>query len=287
MTNFSVLIVLNCKISVWDRPYAIGFDSNGIEVFQLNASGLFTHVLTLPDIEIQHLIRSKMGLLFGANATQLCCIMKPSFYCYNCGEPNSHISKHCPMDQEFTRCPQCDVVARSAAGHKINCINTKFVSAKIGEYELPLMPFHCFRFMFKNISQIYCAELTASGLQNFMITKFFSVGTNIRVERVYGSDDIIMDVRFKPSFSMSFGRCNSTGIIASILFCEDQIRINHYQHIDKQGKVTYSLSAHPKTDTSHDIDIKLLSEHKVVFCSLLWNDIKANIAMSESGVSIQ
>lgn len=235
---------------VWDRPYAFKVKSNCVEVLRLDGSGSFTPAQTLSEIEIEHLIRAEKGQLFASNATQLHCIIKASFYCYNCGEPNSHFSKHCQnLGQQFTRCPTCAVVARTAAGHKITCTNTDFVSTKIGDYELPLMEFHSMRFTFKNASQIYCAELTESGLKNFIITKFFSVGTNTHVERVYESNDIVIVVKFKPSFSLSIGRINSIGIIASILCCDGQIRINHYQHIDKLGKVSYSLAAHPKKMT--------------------------------------
>lgn len=266
---------------MYDRPYGFGLTSSGcVEVFHFVAStGSFASLQTLPSAEIQHLIRTEKGHLFGSGGTQLHCIKRAAFFCYNCGSPNDHFSKNCPnLEQQFSRCPMCQVVARTAAGHKITCTNTDFVSTKLGEYELPLMSRHSLRFVFKNVIEIFCAESTEAGLKNFIITKFFSSG-NINIERVYNTDDIIIDVAYKPSISLSVGRIDSTEILASILCCGDQIRINHYQHIDKQGKVTYSLSSHPKKDSSHDIDIKLRSNQEIIFCSLSWNDIKLSVSI--------
>lgn len=158
---------------------------------------------------------------------------------------------------------------------------------KIGPNELPLMEPHSYRLNFQNVPKIFCSESTEDGWKNFLITKNFAIGTNIQLQRVYESDNIIIDMKFKPSISISFGRVNLQAIIASILFCEDEIRINHYQHIDKMGKVTYSLASHPKKDTIHDINLKLYSKDKVMIFSLHWQNITANIAMSESGVTIQ
>lgn len=172
---------------------------------------------------------------------------KVVFSCYNCGAPNDHISKFCPKEQQFTRCSDCGNVARNAAGHKITCKQFRFKSKPIGtSYELPLMEFHQCRFTFHNIDQIYCAQSTQSGMQNFLITKFFSIGTNIRLRRIYGSQNIILDMKYKPATTLSIGRIGSSKLMASLLIAENQIRVNHYQHIDNDGIVSFSFqpSAH-------------------------------------------
>lgn len=255
-------------------------------------SGSFTCSETLTEVhEATHLVRSKNGILFAASASELFCILKSSeqFSCYNCGQKNDNFSKNCPnLDQQWTRCPKCKNVAKTKAAHKITCKDeTGFISKRIGCYELPLMDFHNIRFVFKNIDQIFCAESTSEGAQNFLITKFFSVGTNIQMQRTYGpSNEFILDLKFKPAISMSFGRLNSSSYLASIMLCEDQLRINHYHHIDQHGNVSYSLKTWPRKDSSHDIDLKLTGKAKIVLFSMMWNDIEANIAMDEAAFTI-
>lgn len=84
-----------------------------------------------------------------------------------------------------------DVVIKSAAGHKLFCENTEFVSKRIGEYELPNMDHNQCRFSSTNAKKIYCSQSTATGKQNFLITKFFSIGTNVHLRKIYGSNDVL------------------------------------------------------------------------------------------------
>lgn len=274
---------------VWDRPFIFGLKANNIEVLRLD-NGHFVNTQILP-YEAKNLVRLNKGIVCASSASQLYCIVKSrkSFYCYNCGEENSHFSKNCiVLDQQFTRCPECEAVAKTPTGHRIRCTNSRFVSKKIGSYELPLMKSHRIRLTFKNIDQIFCAELTTDGLQNYLITKFLSVGTNIQLRRIYGSSqEVVIEMKYKPAITMSFGRLNDSKNMASLMFCEDQIRINHYQHINQQGTVTYNLSTQPRKDISHDINLKMKGQNNAIEVSLLWNSVQANITMTESTVTIQ
>lgn len=213
--------------------------------------------------------------------------MERTFYCYNCGEPNNHFSKRCPYKQEWERCPECKVVTRSKTGHKLFCENINFVSKRIGEYELPNMDFHQCRFLFANATKIYWSQSTATGKQNFQITKFFSIGTNVTFRQIYGANDVILDMKYKPAINISIGRMNASEPMVSIMLVSNQIRLNHYQHIDQHGNVSYSLLSCPRKDIEHDIELKISSEDEVVFFTLCWNKkIKANIAMSDTAATI-
>lgn len=168
--------------------------------------------------------------------------MSRQIVCYNCGE-KGHVSKLCTrLEQQFERCPACNVVAHSAASHKINCTNIRYVSQKIGSYELPFMEFHTIVFAFINVSAIYCEEKTNNGIENFLITKFISFGTRVKFRRMYSTADYTLHVKIKPSITIGFGRLNMPNM-ASFMFCDDQVRINHHQHIDKHGIVSYSLNS--------------------------------------------
>lgn len=157
-----------------------------------------------------------------------------NFNCYNCGQANDHYSKNCPiLDQQYVRCPECKNVAKTAAGHKITCKNIRFVSTKIGAYELPLMEFQKVRFTFKNVDEIFCVEEADNGMQTFAITKWYSIGTNIHLRRIYGhTQEIILDIKMKPAVTLGFGRINNSHHIASLMFCQNQVRVNRFQHID-------------------------------------------------------
>lgn len=191
---------------------------------------------------------------------------KKDFYCYNCGAKNSHFSRKCPMDQQYTRCPACKAVAFSEAGHKISCQSTKFVSTKIGVDELPFKKFQDIRFVFRNLKSIGLAQETTEGTKYFLMTKFLSLGTNIKFRRVYGgSNELIIDMKIKATISIGFGRKNSRGHMASLMFCDDQVRINHHQTIDKNGVVSYSLRSKPQMDKKHDAELKIDNSHRVIF----------------------
>lgn len=208
--------------------------------------------------------------------------MVRDFVCYNCGQKNSHFSRKCRvLAQQFTRC-LCGNVAFSAVQHKIDCRTPDFVSTKIGTYELPLMDFHNIRFKFKNVAQIYSAETTIEGEKLFLISKFMNIGTNIRLRQIYGQSELIIDMKIKPSITLGFGRYGKDGHLASLIFCNDQIRVNHYQHIDQNGLVSYHLAAKPKKSEHHDIELKLKTIERAIFFTIRWNNAwTANIAMSE------
>lgn len=212
------------------------------------------------------------------------------FSCFNCGARN-HFSRNCTaLRQQFTRCPSCNNVAKTPAGHKLTCSNLEFKSVKIGEYELPLMDSHHAKFTFKNVESIFVAEKTANGIQNFKIAKFFAIkDTNVKFRRSYvPSNDLIIEMQFKPAISLGFGRLGVVGKpMASIMFAENQVRINHYQHIDRQANVSYNLTANPRKDVSHDIELKLPSGSDVIFFTIEWNrSWTANIAMSSTAFTI-
>lgn len=208
--------------------------------------------------------------------------------CYNCGE-RGHISVVCPNeDQQFTRCPCCNNVAKSKSGHKITCKNTRFISTQIGAYELPLKEFHNIQFVFKHTKDVYSAEKTSDGVSEFLITKFLSLGTNIKYRRVYdGSDNVILDMKLKPSATIGFGRRKETTHMASAMFCDDHIRLNHFHHIDRLGTVSYSSSVKPRTDESHDVELKIDTVHRVIIFTVNWNNKwSVNIAMSNKAVTV-
>lgn len=50
--------------------------------------------------------------------------------CYNCGSL-THKSAQCNLAQQFTRCPTCNVVASTPAGHKVWCTSNSFQSVRI------------------------------------------------------------------------------------------------------------------------------------------------------------
>lgn len=215
-------------------------------------------------------------------------IQKTNFSCYNCGEPNSHFSRHCPnLEQQFNRCPECNVVARSPAWHKLFCKNLGFVSTKTGDYEQPLMKYNRCRLIFKNVEQIFCAQSTITGDQHFLLTKFFSLGTNVHFRKVYGSKDVDLDMKFKPTITLSIGRIKSSEPMVSMMLVENQIRLNHYHVIDEHGNVSYSLLGYPRKDKKHDIELKISSKDEVIFFTLCWNNkINANVAMSDTAVTV-
>lgn len=211
-----------------------------------------------------------------------------NFHCYNCGVKNKHYSRHCTEEQQHTRCPVCNVVAFSAAGHKVSCKNTTFISKKIGMYELPLKEFQTVRLVFSNTTQIYSAEETTKGMQYFLMTKFLSLGTNIKFRRIYDeSSNLTFDLKMKPAVTIGIGRKGSQKHLASLMFCDNEVRVNHYQSIDENGIVSYSLITKPQRDEKHDIELKLESDHRVIFLSLCWNNVWwASIAMSKAAVTI-
>lgn len=191
------------------------------------------------------------------------------------------------VNQQFTRCPECKNVAKTPSGHRVTCSKSSFVSTKIGAYELPMMEFQKIRFEFQNIDNISCEEKTHIGAENFLITKFFTIGSNIRIRRVYSLPNITIDVKIKPSVSFGFGRSNGTRHMASIMFCADQVRINHFYHIDEEGKVSFSLTSKTRLDENHDVELKLDTMAKSIFFTMVWNDKwKANCAMSENVFTI-
>lgn len=206
--------------------------------------------------------------------------------CYNCGERGNHYSRNCPLDQEWKRC-RCGNVARSPASHKLSCTNQDFVSKKIGSYELPLMEYHQCRFSFKNVNEIYCAQSTTAGNQNFLITKILSIGTTIHLRKVYGtSNDLVLDVKYKPAITLSIGRMSSIPMV-SIMLAENQIRVNHYQHIDKNGNVSYNLKDCPRKDANHDVVLKMPNKDERILFSLCWNNnITAKFTMSSKASTI-
>lgn len=215
--------------------------------------------------------------------------MEKDFHCYNCGEKN-HYSRLCPNNQEYTRCPdrRCKNVAFGPNSHKINCERQDFVSVKIGTYELPFKEFQNIRFVFQKTSSIYSVEPTATGNQTFLITKFLSLGTNVRIRRTYdNTKDLTIDMKIKPSVTLGIGRKNSTVHMASFMFCDNQVRVNHFQNIGQSGTVSFNLRTRPKKDEKHDIELKLSNNHKVVFFSLEWNNTwQAKFAMSNDTVTI-
>lgn len=215
-------------------------------------------------------------------------IMSKNFSCYNCGQQNNHFSRDCPiLEQQFTRCPECNNVAKTAIGHKLACSNSRFVSTKIGAYDLPLMLFHNVTFTFQNVEKIFVAQSTSTGVQNFLISKFFALGTNIRLCRIFGQSGFTLKAKIKPAVSFGLGRVGKVGHMASLMLCDNQVRVNHHQHVDRTGTVSYALTTFPRTDESHDLELKLSSKSNVIFFTLCWNDMwTANIAMSSSAVTI-
>lgn len=213
--------------------------------------------------------------------------MPRNFVCYNCGQANDHLSRNCTvLAQQYTRC-RCGNVTHSEVQHRVGCSTPHYVSQKIGSYELPLLEFQNIRFRFKNFEQIFSAETTTLGLKHFLITKFTSIGTNIRVRRIYSEPEVIIDLKIKPAVTLGFGRYKNNGHLASMMLCQDQVRVNHFQHIDKNGAVSYHLAATPKKSEQHDIDLRLLTKERVIWFTMSWNNSwTANIAMSESATTI-
>lgn len=122
---------------------------------------------------------------------------------------------------------------------------------------------------------------------NFLITKFFSIGTNVQIRRLYATKDIVFEIKFKPSITISFGRMNDDKKQISMMCCSDQIRINHYYHIDNQKNVTYNLSSRPRLDDKHDVNFKIASKDFSISLFLLWNDnVEFTINVAKS-VTIQ
>lgn len=276
---------------MFDWPRIFALSPNGIEVQTLEKFGSFNEEFAqqITDLAPTHLLRLTKGLLVAASESSIHLIVKSTqFHCYNCGMENDHFSRACKtIEQQYTRCPECNVVASSPSGHKIACKNGKFVSERIGDYELPFKQKQNIRFTFKNVPQIYCAEATMKGIQNFLITKFSSLGVNIQMRRVYGANELILDVKLKPAVTIGIGRMNSK-TMASLMLCDDHVRVNHYYHIDANGNVSFNLATISKTDQNHDVELKLISKQRVIFFSLQWNEKwKANLAMSDTAVTIR
>lgn len=207
--------------------------------------------------------------------------------CYNCGQPG-HKSIVCTvLDQQYTRCSSCKVVALSPSGHRITCKTPDFISKKIGAYELPFKDFHDVRFVFRQTKSVCAAANMTSGTY-FTITKFLSFGPNIRFRRIYGdNDDVTLDLKMKPSITVGIGRKKDNTCLASIMFCDDQVRINHYQYINSHGLVTYNAISRPRTDEHHDVDLKLDINKRVLICSIYWNKAwRVNVAMSDVAVTV-
>lgn len=120
------------------------------------------------------------------------------------------------------------------------------------------------------------------------MTKFLSVGTNVKFRRIYdGSKKVIFDLKMKPAINLGLGRKSTGKHLASLMFCDDHLRVNHFQTIDKNGTVSYGLKTKPKTDETHDIELKIESDQREFFFSIRWNNIwHANIAMSSEALTI-
>lgn len=212
--------------------------------------------------------------------------------CFNCGQYAYHISRECPNEeQNWTRCPTCNNVAKTAVAHRIHCRNTTFRSVKIGYYEQPFIEFHNVRFIFNETSDILVQENTTTGLQHFLVTKWFTTSDNIRFKRVYSQVDqnrLILDMKFKPSVSIGSGRSNEKCLV-SIMFAPNQVRFNHFQHITEDGVVTYSLARRPHVDIpeNHDVVLDLVKPGKMVMFPIEWNKKwTANILMNDKALTI-
>lgn len=168
-----------------------------------------------------------------------------------------------------------------------NC-SAHLISNQIGAYELALKDFHDVRFVIRNAKSISLAEKTKNGIEHFLITKFLSLGTNIKFKRVYdGSKNVILEMKIKPAITVGIGRKYAQGHMVSLMFCDDQVRINHHQAIDRNGVVSYSLRNKPKMDEKHNVELKIDSNQRVVFISLHWNEMwSANIAISNKAVTV-
>lgn len=274
---------------VWDRPFMYGVkENNGVVVLQLR-NGEFSIVRTFPTLDhVKQIIHLSKGLILAACDANIYCILKKRdpFYCYNCGEQNTHFSKNCTrIIQQFTRCPQCNCVAKSPAGHKIACTNSTFISRQIGSYELPLMDSLVLRFIFTNVNRIYCTD----GNADYLITKFFTADANVKFRRIFdGSKNIIIDVKLKPAVNFGIYRRGTNRLLASMLFCSNQIRINHFYHVDAEGNVSYNITSGLRKDGKHDIQLKLDTNAPLVNFRLIWNKRwTADIFMSENDVWIR
>lgn len=216
-------------------------------------------------------------------------ILKEPKTCFNCGDYSYHVSRECPnQDQNYTRCPiaSCNVVARSSAAHRLHCNNKSFVSVKIGDYELPLMPFHNVCLTFNDTSQIFVEEQTTQGKKQFLVTKYFNTG-NIKIRRGYkytNENRLLLDMKLKPSINVGLARMTDKGpiIIASILFGHDQVRANRYFFIDEVGLVSFSLESKQRCDDDHDIVMVLETKNPTILGTIEWNKKwKASFAMKK------
>lgn len=65
------------------------------------------------------------------------------------------------------------------------------------------------------------------------------------------------------------------------------VRVNHYQSINENGIVSYSLNTKPKRDEKHEIELKLESDHEVISFSICWNNVwRASVTMSNDNFTI-
>lgn len=154
---------------------------------------------------------------------------------------------------------------------------------EIGDYDLPLKGFHNIKIVFHNVSKLFCQQNDSS----FIVTKFLSIGTNIKLRRVYATDDLQVDMKIKPAINISFGRTNLSNKMASFMFCDDHVRVNHYYLINKDGIVSYNLKSKFKIDEEHDLDLVMHSADDAILFSIDWNGkFQAEIAMSSKTLII-
>lgn len=163
------------------------------------------------------------------------------------------------------------------------CSNLSFRSEKIGSYELPFKEFHNIKLVFQNASKLFCQENN----ENFLLTKFLYVGANIKLRRLYRTDGLQVDIKLKPAVNISFGRLDTGDTMASFMFCDDQVRINHFYMIDAEGNVSYNLKSKPKVDENHDVDLVVQCTDEAIVCSIDWNGKwQGQIAMSSKALII-
>lgn len=117
---------------VLDWPYIFGISSNAIEVQRLKKIGSNEADAIAERVQVldspNYVARFQNGVLISASQSTMYAIVKKTikFFCYNCGAPDDHYSVNCQsIDQQYTRCPQCRAVVKSATGHKIWCKNTR------------------------------------------------------------------------------------------------------------------------------------------------------------------
>lgn len=58
--------------------------------------------------------------------------------------------------------------------------------------------------------------------------------------------DLTIDMKIKPSVTLGIGRKNSTVHMASFMFCDNQVRVNHFQNIGQSGTVSFNLRTRPR-----------------------------------------